>query len=81
METTKVIYGSYKEEEIDIIRELFDKRGVQYEINWHRTNRGLPFYQLTSDCEISVFLEIREELNKLIRRKWNWGRMNFRETV
>lgn len=79
MKTTKVIYGSYKEEEIALIEELFSRHGVPYEITSHRTNRNLPFYHLTADCEVETFCQIRKELNELIRRKWNWGRMNFRE--
>ncbi len=81
MEKTKLMYGSYKTEEIEIIEDLFIKNGVSYEMTVHSTNRGLPFHHLYGYCTKEEQDAIRKELAEIIKRKWNWGRMTYKPTV
>lgn len=81
MRKYRLMYGSYKADEIELIAEIFRKHNVTYQITSHRTSRGLEFIHLESSVTIEEQTAIRQELAEMIRRKWNWGRMTFAPTV
>ncbi len=76
-EKFRLMYSSYKEEEIDKVAEVFDKYGVEYERSQHLTARKHNRYVLDSQATREETDAIRADVEEIKKRRWNWGKIGY----
>ena len=80
-EKHRLMYGSYREEEIDKIAEVFRKAGAAYETDRFLTARKHDRFVIDGMVTKTQEVMIRSEVRKMAERNSNWGKIGYVPTV
>jgi len=78
---SKLLYGNYKKDEIAAVSNILEMNSIIFKCEEIRTNRGIPYFYLEAMVTKQEELKVRCEVNRLVARHNNWGKIGYQKTV
>ena len=76
-----LMYGTYRTDELETLKDLYEQASAEYTTGSHLTHRGLTFHVIEGRVTPAQQKQIKAAADHIAKTNYHWGKMTFSKTV